>query len=88
MSMLRLVCIFRAEKRSAQFSCAYPFAGASELETLPLALLSSGFCGKNTIYHLRFDQFHRKCYKIVPGILPTPCKDKNENWTWGTGSGT
>ena len=23
--------------------------------------------------HLRFDQFHRKCYKIGPGILPTPC---------------
>ena len=26
---------FRAEKRSAQFFCAYPFAGASELKRLP-----------------------------------------------------
>ena len=83
--------VFRAEKRSAQFFCAYPFAGASKLKTLPfdsVVLLSSGFCGKNTFYHLRFVQFHQICYKIGPGILPTPCNDKNENWTCGTGSGT
>ena len=29
------IAIFRAEKRSAQFFCAYPFAGASELKALP-----------------------------------------------------
>ena len=46
-----------------------------------LSLLSSGFCGKNTFYHLRFVQFHL----IWPDILPTPCTDKNKNWTWGTG---
>ena len=76
--------MFRVEKRSAQFFCAYPFAGASDLKRLPfacrsilLSLLSSGFCGKNTFYNLSFVQFHRKCYKIGPGILPTPYKD----WT-------
>ena len=73
---------FRAEKRSAQFVCAYPFADASKLKTLPfdsVVLLSSGFCAKNTFYHLRFVQFHQICYKIGPCILPTPCKDRNEN---------
>ena len=80
---------FWAEKRSAQFYCAYPFAGPSELKMLPfdsVVLLSSGFCGKNTLYHLHFDLFYRICYKIGPVILPTSCK--NENWTCGTGSGT
>ena len=32
---IRAPCTFRAEKRSAQFFCAYPFAGASELKRLP-----------------------------------------------------
>ena len=32
---LSLVAGFRVEKRSAHFFCAYPFAGPSEVKTLP-----------------------------------------------------
>ena len=37
------------------------------------------FMVQKTFYHLRFVQFHRIYYNVRLGILPTPCKVKNEN---------